>query len=136
MTWVTLDDHYPDHPKIKRAGPLAAYLNICGIAYCNRYLTNGHVPTAVVPTLCDFAGLSVTTATIGDLAAFGEDVTYERPLQDLVDAKLWRPVKDGYRIHDYLEYQQSAAEVKAKRQANAARVQRWRERHRNGNGNA
>src|SRR3990167_2964612 len=44
MAWVRLDEEFPDHPKIVSAGPLAAWLYVAGLCYCNRLLTNGFIP--------------------------------------------------------------------------------------------
>lgn len=92
MTWVKLDDHFPDHPKVLAAGPLAAWLYVCGLAYASRYLTDGFVPAAQVPRLADLKQASALA-------------------ERLVDAGLWEQTDGGYQIHDYLEYQRSAREV-------------------------
>lgn len=100
MPWVKLDDNFPDHPKITQAGPLAGWLFVCGLAYCNRLLTDGYIPAGQVRKLAD----------VDDpLALAGR----------LVDAGLWEVADGGYRVHDYLDYQpsrekaQSISEVRA-----------------------
>ena len=103
MTWVRLADDFTDHPKVVRAGPLAAWLYVCGLTYANRYATDGFIPGAQVPRL----------AAVPDP---------ERLARRLVEATLWEEVEDGYRIHDYGSYQPSAEEIKRER-ADAARRQ-------------
>lgn len=103
MTWVKIDDKFPDHPKVIEAGPLAGWLYICGLAYANRYLTDGFVPERQVNRLCDVDG-------VDELAT------------DLVRVGLWEIVEGGYQIHDYLEYQPSAEKVRAERDAARERM--------------
>jgi hypothetical protein len=102
MPWIRLDDQFPDHPKVVAAGPVAAWLYVCGIGYCNRLLTDGLIPRGQVRKLAD-----VENAT--ELA------------DQLVKVGLWEEVEDGYRIHDFLEYQPSAEQVKAERSMNKTR---------------
>ena len=44
MPWVRIDDGYADHPKMAAVGPLGQALWLAGLAYCNRYLTDGFIP--------------------------------------------------------------------------------------------
>jgi hypothetical protein len=53
MAWVKLDDQIADHPKMIAVGPMAAWLYVCGLTYCNRYLTDGVIPIAQAPRLAD-----------------------------------------------------------------------------------
>lgn len=114
MPWIRLDDQFPDHPKTVAAGPAAAWLFVCGIGYCNRLLTDGVIPTGQVRKLAD-----VDNAM--ELAG------------KLVEVGLWEAVEGGYRVHDFLEYQPSAEQVKAERAGNAQRQQEWRERNKGRN---
>jgi hypothetical protein len=94
MAWVKLDDRLPDHPKFARVGPLAGWLYICGLAYCNRLLTDGHIPAAAVRRLADVDDPNALAAL-------------------LVRERLWIVDGDGYRVHDYLKYQPSRAHAEA-----------------------
>jgi hypothetical protein len=109
MPWIRLDDQFPDHPKVLAAGPAASWLYVCGIGYCNRLLTDGLIPSGQVRKLAD-----VDNAT--ELAG------------KLVEAGLWEQVEGGYQVHDFLDYQPSAEQVKAERADNAKRQQDWRDR--------
>jgi hypothetical protein len=109
MPWIRLDDQFPDHPKVIAAGPMAAWLHVCGIGYCNRLLTDGLIPKGQVRKLAD-ADDAMALAT------------------RLVEVGLWEEVEGGYRIHDFLDYQPSAEQVKAERADNAKRQHEWRER--------
>lgn len=96
MAWVRLDDGFPDHPKIDAAGGDAAWLHVCGIAYCARNLTDGFVAFGRVPKLSDRKG-SLKLAT------------------QLVEVGLWEETEGGYLIHDYLDYNPTKEEVLADR---------------------
>jgi hypothetical protein len=103
MSWVKLDDTFPEHPKLIAAGPLAGWLWVVGLAYCTRHLTDGIIPAAVVPRL------------VGDTIATR---TRQRCVTTLVRVGLWKRDTNGdIRVHDYLDYQPSRAEVLRMRQA-------------------
>jgi hypothetical protein len=104
MGWVKLSDDFYDNPKLARAGA-AALLWVTGIAWSNRNLTDGFIPDVQVTRLG------------------GTEEQAER----LVALNLWEweAERDGYRIHDYLEYQPTAERVRAKR---AAENERWQRR--------
>jgi hypothetical protein len=110
MTWVRVDDHLPDHPKVLALGRdrmAAMGLWLIGNCYAARHLSDGFIPLAALP-----AG----SARLARL---------------LVDVGMWAESRDGYRIHDYDEYQPTKARVLAERAKNRERLQRWR----NGVGN-
>lgn len=111
MTWVKLDDSFPEHKKIVELSDRAFRIHVAAICYSARNLTDGHIPPSVVRTL-----------------TFAK----KTPLNELVKAGLWRENgSGGYLIHDYLEYNPSAEAVKdqrAKRVAagSAGGLQKWR----------
>lgn len=102
MPWIRLDDQFPDHPKVVEAGPLASWLYVCGIGYCNRLLTDGFIPSGQVRKLAD-------VDNAGDL------------VKCLVAVGLWDEAEGGYQVHDFLDYQPSAEQVKAERSMNKVR---------------
>lgn len=112
MTWVRLADDFYDHPKLLAAGPTAGWLWVCGLAYCNRYLTDGFLPSAAVTRLADIENPHRLAAR-------------------LVDIGLWESVDGGYRVHDYRDYQPTAETVRTDRAKVSARVAAWRERRSN-----
>lgn len=100
MTWVKLDMNMPENAKVLEAGPLAAWLHVCGIAYCNRHLTDGFIPDVVLSRLADIP-------------------SYAAEARVLVRVGLWErdDERRGYWVHDYHDYQPSAVDEKAKRKA-------------------
>lgn len=100
MSWVRLDDQFPDHPKVVAAGPAAGWLYVCGLAYCARYLTDGFIPKDQVRRLAD----------VGNA---------QRQAEILVSVGLWEHSDGGYRVHDYLEYNPSKEKVLATRELRA-----------------
>ena len=103
MAWVKLDDTFVEHPKVLAAGPLAAWLHVCAISYCNRNLTDGLVPKAVASRLADVSGPA-------------------KHIASLVREGLWIEQDHEYLLHDYLEYQPSRAQVEAEREAAKKRM--------------
>lgn len=117
MTWVKLDDHFPDHPKIASAGPLAMAWHVAALCYCSRHLTDGHIPTRVARSLIDLTGCTETTET-GNTYQLQPAVLIER----LVDSGAWHKEPDGYRLHDFLEYNPARSAVLAEREAAKQRM--------------
>lgn len=95
MPWAKIDDRFHAHPKVARAGDAAIGLHIRALSYCAAYLTDGLVPR-------DFAR--------------GK----KRAASRLVAVGLWEVHADGWVIHDYLEYNLSAEEVKEQREIERA----------------
>lgn len=101
MSWVKLDDKFPDHPKIEQAGERAAWLFVCGLCYCAEHLTDGFIPASKAARLTE-----ASKARIDALLKVG----------------LWEKVEGGYQVPGYLEYQPSADKVKAERTKAAERM--------------
>lgn len=94
MAWVKLDDSMPMHPKLLAAGVTGFALDVAGLAYCNRYQTDGFIPAgslnAVLPSLKNASKVA----------------------GKLVEVGRWEKVEGGWVIHDYLTYQPSKAHVR------------------------
>jgi hypothetical protein len=88
MSWVQIDDNFPNHPKVLQAGPVAAWLFICGLCYCRKYLTGGFIPTHAVKTLG----------------------AQPKAITALVEARLWEGDRGGYWIHGYSAFYQDDAD--------------------------
>lgn len=127
MAWVRVDDQFPDHPKVVSAGPLAAWLFVAGLCYCNRFLTNGFIPLNQVERLVPFDGRR------------DESESPFRLKDRLVAVGLWTETEkkgiEGILIHDYLKYQSSRTQALKARDVTAARQGRFRSAKRNGQRN-
>lgn len=109
MGFVKVDDAFPDHPKFLEAGPLAGYLALCAIAWSNRNRTDGFIPSGQVGRLATFDDIAdgMVEGCIVDRLVNPKDLADE-----LVTVGLWEQVDRGFRIHDYLEHQNSAADIR------------------------
>lgn len=86
--WVRIDEGIDEHPRVAGLEPAAAWTFIRSILYASRRLTDGFIPGAIALRIA------------GDVNP-----------STLVDAGLWIEVEGGYKIRDYLDYQQSRSEV-------------------------
>jgi hypothetical protein len=133
MTWVYLDDHFPEHPKAAEAGPLGRDLFVAGLAYTKRQGTNGFIPAAMLPSLVSFEGLAVQAE--GALMETWEPVTARQVATRLVDVGLLEVAEGGWRIHDYLEWNRTAEEErKLQEERRAGRSTKARSQPRDGRG--
>ena len=112
MSWIKIDDGFPDHPKFLEAGPLGGFLCLCAIAWSNRNRTDGFVPRGQVRRLVDFEGFA-HHMWAGELVGGGDDVDAMQLAEELVTVGLWEHVKGGFLIHDYLDWQRSREEIEA-----------------------
>jgi hypothetical protein len=100
MTWIKVDDHFADHPKVMALGPdRLPGLGLWQVAasYCARYLTDGFVPAAHVKA-------HAPRKLVNRLVAVG----------------LFDVVEGGYVLHDWLRYnpsRQQVEEAQAKKRA-------------------
>lgn len=110
MSWVKLDDQFFAHPKIVNLDKDAKLLYLAGLTYCAAQLTDG---------LISAGGLRIVLAMVD---------APRRAVMALATAGLWAGVGDGgYQVHDYLQYNPSAEQVKKERAATARRQNTWRE---------
>lgn len=116
-TFIKLHDAFPDHPKIHQVGPAAAWLYVCGLCYCSRWLSDGRIPKGAV----------------AQLSAIRQPAAAARKL---VDVGMWDDAGDHYLVHDYLEHQSSKAQVEAKKLARAEAGRKGGSAKRQANGEA
>ena len=103
MTWVRLDDGFPNHPKIIGLSDGAFRLYITALCYSNAYLTDGIIPQKTVKKLSNFRHISA-----------------------LVEANLWEICGDDIKILGYDEYQFTKEKVETERKKAAERKARSR----------
>jgi hypothetical protein len=116
--FVQLDDQIANHAKILKAGPEAAWLWACAIAYCQNHLTDGYVTAEVLHTMPGF-----------------KPGRQQRLAERLVEAVkpggqhgLLERRDDDYVVHDYLHHNPSKAVVLERRRKAAERKSREREK--------
>lgn len=92
-----------EHPKVIQAGDDGGWLYVCAIMWSKEHDTDGFIPAHVVPRLTGLKRPNVVA-------------------KKLVSAGLLEEFSGGFRIHDYLNYQESAEKRSAAgRKAAAAR---------------
>lgn len=104
MSWFKVDDKLWGSPKwlAMRSGPRALW--VTAGSYCMDQLTDGFVPGHVIPILG------------------GKDTDCVA----LVKAGLWEKDPNGYRFHDWNDYQPSRESIMDRREVEAARKAAWR----------
>lgn len=99
MAWLKIDDGFVEHEKVMGLSDRAFRLHMTALCQCAKNLTDG---------LVDPSRLRIVAAIVG------------RPIpasvKELVEAGLWAPDGDCYRINDYLEYNPPAVKVKKERE--------------------
>jgi hypothetical protein len=93
MPWVKLDDRFAEHPKVDSLSDPAFRLHVAGICYSARHRTDGLIGKTTAPRL---------------VPQFRKAA-----LQELVDKGIWydRNGLGAYEIHDYLQWNDSRAEI-------------------------
>lgn len=122
MAWVRVDDAFYDHPKFQNTNALGIAAWITALAWSNRNLTDGYIPRSVAARLVNLDGISLT------FGMAGRDANAYDGIDQLLDCGAWVEVEGGYQIVNYLEFQPSADEVKARREGNALRQAQFRRR--------
>ena len=132
MVWVRLDDHFDENPKIAAVGPLGIALWVTSLAYCNRNLTDGFIPTSIAIRMLSLefehpGDGGTCTVLVGGEPSDDDPQTGSIPDRYyipniLVYAGLWERVENGYQIHDYAQFQPSKADVEADRASARARM--------------
>ena len=99
MAWLKIDDQYFFNRKVLRAGRDARDLHIASMAHCAGQLSDG----------------AIDRESLGLLGAMAIILDAEASAAKLVEVGLWDIDGNGWRIHDYLEYNPTRETVTAKR---------------------
>ncbi len=112
MGWARVDDGAYTHPKFLGLDPAAVGLWALALSYCNHHLTDGFVPRTQVPRL----------VACPPTLAF-------KLAHELQKHGLWEERgKDGFQVHDYLDWNPSATEIRRDRALHRERQARYRSR--------
>ena len=93
MSWVKLDDRFPDNPKIAPLSDRAFVAYVTSVCYCARELTDGFIPAK-------------TARMYAGKASAVKELT----------PHLWEPCAGGFNVHDFLEYNPPRSHVLAVKQ--------------------
>ena len=111
MAWLKIDDNAPHHHKMLAAGDVACWLWLCGLAYCQRHMSDGLIPQGAIRFL-GCAG-------------------WKQAVAKLVDAGLWEDeLPLGYRVHNFLKWNDSAEHRLARTEKSEQRVAKYRQKKR------
>lgn len=113
MTWVKIDDLFPEHPKVQALGDNseAIWLFIAGVCKARNLQSDGHLSMRLVRSLTN-----------------GPDAT--EAAEALVAVGLWEHhPEDGYLIHDYQHWQQPRDVILRQQALSRTRSARYRQRH-------
>ena len=106
MSWMRIHDAALTHPKLTGLVSLTHpfTLWIWGLSYCQTHLTDGFIPKRAVSAEC------------------------RRAVEVLLDRRLWEHHELGYKVHDYLDWNDSRETVTKKREEAKTRMQASRDR--------
>lgn len=107
MPWVRIDENAMDHPKIGGLADGAFRLWVQGLAYCQKYLTDGYV---------------------SEIALKGLRAYSPKRRAALIECGLWDTSETGIRVHDFLDWNESREHVMLARQLAKDRMRKAREK--------
>jgi len=112
MSWVRLDDQFPDHPKVAGLSNEAFCLHVTAMCWTAKQQTDGKLPSRLLTRLAWRCQDPATAAA------------------ELEAAGVWDKTPEGWEIHDFLVYnptKEQVAELAAKRSAagTAGAMARW-----------
>jgi hypothetical protein len=113
MTWARVDDRFFSHPKVVGTSLAARGLWITALSWSSSMETDGRIPASVLQVFSPYDPDPLTN--------------------ELVARGLWERTEDGFRVHDFLDWNPSRETLTARRQAVVARVRDYRERKRTSN---
>lgn len=98
MAWVKLDDRFPRHPKVLGLSDRAFRVFLESLCYCAEQLTDGELPVSVVKA------------------------APRKAVAELLEAGLLDQEGDVWKVHDYLAYNRTRADVLGSRDSAAERM--------------
>ncbi len=114
MAWIKLDDRYMDHPKFLVLSANAFRLWHEGMAFCRRHLTDGLISREAIR---------------GFRYARRDAVTELLTPVGVEWAPLWEPHDIGFKVHDYLAWNDCKEVENKKRADSKSRAKNYRDNH-------
>lgn len=105
MSWVRIHDGAMTHPKVVGLSDKAFRLWVWGLSYAQEHLTDGLLTAEAIPS------------------------RLKRASSDLTKKRLWEPHEVGFKVHDYLDWNDSRDVVLKKRKNAKDRYRRWDDAH-------
>ncbi len=93
MSWVKIDDEFPDHKKVASLSNDAFCLHVTAMCWVAKWQTDGKLPSKL----------------LGKLAWRCQDPA--SAASELVTSGVWETTPEGWEIHDFLEYNPSKAQI-------------------------
>lgn len=93
MSWVKIDDEFPDHKKVASLSNDAFCLHVTAMCWVAKWQTNGKLPSKL----------------LGKLGWRCQDPA--SAAAELVTANVWEITTEGWEIHDFLEYNPSKTQI-------------------------
>ena len=112
VTYIKVDDGFGSHPKVVELGTGARGRAVIGLwmlaaLWCGKHLTDGLLPQSVALSMAK-----------------------QHEIDLLIKVGLWEKVPEGYRFHDWTDYQTPRESVLVRRESARLRVARNREKRR------
>jgi len=98
--WARVDDNFLIHERTRGLSAAAVAMYVGGLSYAGRMLTDGLLPANMPDMVC----------------ACWRVPTPRRAVAELEEHGLWIQEGDGWRVHDFLQYNKSREEVLADRE--------------------
>lgn len=139
MPWFKVDDDFHDHPKARKAGPVAVGVWVLCGSWSADNTTDGYVPDQVVKEKAGhnwrrYAERLVAAGLWSRVDGPPESLTVpvQREDRERTETLSRRDWGVGYQFHDWHRYQPTRDEWMAKREADAARQRASRARRKSG----
>lgn len=128
MPYLNIDDQMDEHPKVDALSDPAFRLHIAGLLFATRQKTDGFVPLARARRLTTTGKDAVAHELVraGVWHDLGEGCTQPGSIEERTCHATGLP--GHYLIHDYLQWNHSAAWWEDRRAAEAERKRKWRAR--------
>lgn len=114
MSWVKLDDGFPEHPKVVGLTDVAFCLYIHALCYAARRETDGYIPAGSVSSLAGGAGRARAARAAAELVA--AQLWHATGPETCERCRKVAPLSHGWIIHDFLEYNPSHADQERARE--------------------
>lgn len=108
MAYAQIHTQAPRHPKLLAVSDAAWRLWATGLCYVQEHMTDGLIPAVALVT-------------------FGV-AKHQKAADELVAARLWHQDREGYRVHDYGDWNHTREEVAKRQSAKRERWARWKQR--------